>query len=186
MHLFLFPVLWLVWVAYWLVRSRNVKVVARRESPRLQLFHVGSYVVIGILIWRRGVPLGILDTRFLPAVTWPFWAGAVLTVAGLLFTVWARHHLGRNWSLTVDVKEKHQLITSGPYAVVRHPIYSGLLLALAGSAMAGGEWRGVLAVALALWVYWLKLRTEEHWMREAFGEEYQAYSQRVPALIPFL
>ena len=86
----------------------------------------------------------------------------------------------------MTIKEGHELITSGPYAIVRHPIYTGLLLAFVGSAMARGEWRGVLAVALVLWALWRKLRLEERWMREQFGEAYQEYCRRVSALIPFV
>ena len=100
--------------------------------------------------------------------------------------MWARVHLGRNWSGIVTVKEGHELITGGPYAIVRHPIYTGLLLAFIGSALARGEWRGVLAVAVVLAALWRKLGLEERWMREQFGSAYQAYSQRVAALVPFL
>jgi protein-S-isoprenylcysteine O-methyltransferase Ste14 len=86
----------------------------------------------------------------------------------------------------VTLKEGHELIISGPYARVRHPIYTGLLLAFIGSAMAIGEWRAVLAFALASLAFWRKLRLEERLMHEQFGENYQAYCQRVPALIPFV
>jgi protein-S-isoprenylcysteine O-methyltransferase Ste14 len=113
-----------------------------------------------------------------------FWVGAALTAAGLLFTVWARVHLGTNWSGTVTLKRGHELITSGPYAFVRHPIYTGLLLAFLGSALARDEWRGVLALALVALALWRKLRNEERWMREQFGDAYSAYSKRVAALVP--
>jgi protein-S-isoprenylcysteine O-methyltransferase Ste14 len=82
------------------------------------------------------------------------------------------------------VKEGHELITSGPYALVRHPIYTGLLMALAGTAIAQGEWRGLLAAALVFGALWRKLRLEEKWMRSRFGESYEAYSRRVAALVP--
>ena len=95
-------------------------------------------------------------------------------------------YLGRNWGLTVTIREGHELITAGPYALVRHPIYTGLLLAFVGSAMARGEWRGVLAVAIASWTFWHRLRMEESWMRQQFGEAYQAYCRRVAALLPFI
>ena len=77
-------------------------------------------------------------------------------------------------------------MNSGPYAIVRHPIYTGLLLALVGSALARGEWRGVLAVVIAFLALWRKLRLEERWMQEQFGPAYEAYRKRVAALIPFL
>lgn len=112
------------------------------------------------------------------------WVGA--DHRGLLFTVWARRHIGRNWSITVTVKEGHELIISGPYALVRHPIYTGLLLAFVGSALARAEWRGILAIALVFWSLWRKLHIEERWMSEAFGEAYQNYCRQVPALLPSL
>jgi protein-S-isoprenylcysteine O-methyltransferase Ste14 len=101
-----------------------------------------------------------------------------------LFAAWARVTLGRNWSATITVKQDHDLITSGPYRFVRHPIYTGLLLGLAGIAVARGEWRGVLGVVLAFGAFWRKLRIEERWMREQFGGAYDEYSRRVAALIP--
>jgi protein-S-isoprenylcysteine O-methyltransferase Ste14 len=83
------------------------------------------------------------------------------------------------------VKEGHELITSGPYALVRHPIYTGLLLAFVGCAMARGEWRGLLAVVLVFVALWRKLRLEEKWMRAHFGAPYETYSRRVAALVPY-
>jgi Phospholipid methyltransferase len=86
----------------------------------------------------------------------------------------------------VTVKQGHELMTSGPYALVRHPIYTGLLLAFLGSAVARGEWRGLLAVALVFGMLWSKLRLEEKWMGAQFGESYEAYSRRVSALVPYI
>ena len=86
----------------------------------------------------------------------------------------------------MTVKEGHELITSGPYALVRHPIYTGLLLAIVGCALARGEWRGLLAIALVFVVLWRKLKLEEKWMRVQFGESYETYSRKVPALVPFI
>lgn len=103
----------------------------------------------------------------------------------MMFSVWARVQLGGNWSGIVTIKQDHELIVRGPYAIVRHPIYTGLLVALIGSAMALGEWRGVLAVLIAYWALWRKLRVEERWMAERFGEQYEAYRRRIPALVPF-
>jgi protein-S-isoprenylcysteine O-methyltransferase Ste14 len=110
----------------------------------------------------------------------------MLTLAGLLFTVWARTHLGRNWSGLVTIKQDHELITSGPYSTVRHPIYTGLLLAFVGSALARSELRGILAVVLVFWALWRKSRIEERWMRDQFGDAYREYSSHVAALIPFV
>ena len=86
----------------------------------------------------------------------------------------------------MSIKKDHQLITNGPYALVRHPIYTGLLLALVGFTMAIEEWRALLAFALASLALWRKLRLEECLMHEQFGETYQTYCRRVPALVPFV
>ena len=112
--------------------------------------------------------------------------GACIVVAGLAFTVWARIHLGRNWSGTVTLKYGHELVRSGPYRIVRHPIYTGLLVAFAGSAIARGEWRGIVAVFIAFAALWRKLRLEERWMVETFGNEYLEYRAGVAALILFV
>jgi protein-S-isoprenylcysteine O-methyltransferase Ste14 len=185
-HLLLFPAMWLIWCAYWWVASRNVKTTARRESIRSRLLHIVPLALAVILLWSPALPVSPRAVRVLPSAEWPFWVGAVLTLAGLLFTVRARVFLGRNWSGIVTVKEGHELITSGPYGLVRHPIYAGLLLAFIGSALARAEWRGILAVCLAFFSFWRKLRMEERWMREQFGTAYDQYALRVAVLIPYL
>jgi protein-S-isoprenylcysteine O-methyltransferase Ste14 len=185
-HRYLFPAMWLLWGGYWWLASSNVKTSSRREPLVSRLLHVLPLVIAILLLWVPSVPVPWLNMRFLRWAEWEFWVGAAIVVVGLLFTIWARLHLGRNWSGIVTIKQDHELVSSGPYAIVRHPIYSGLLLAFVGSALARGEWRGVLAVLIALLALWRKLRLEERWMREQFGEQYQAYSRRVSALVPFL
>ena len=166
--------------------SANVKASARREPLGSRLLHVVPLAVAALLLWFQNVPLPWLDARFIPWATWEFWVGAALAAAGLLFTVWARRHLGRNWSGIVTVKQDHELVVSGPYAYARHPIYTGLLLAFVGSALALGEWRGVLAVLIVFLALWRKLRLEERWMLDQFGEQYRAYRGKVAALVPFV
>ncbi|MEO8442805.1 MAG: isoprenylcysteine carboxylmethyltransferase family protein [Betaproteobacteria bacterium] len=183
---YLFPALWLSWAIYWSLTSRNVKTTARQESLPSHLSHIVPLVLAIVLLWLPSLPVPWLGDRFIPPSAWAFWIGALLTTAGILFTVWARVHLGRNWSAIVTIKQGHEFISSGPYAIVRHPIYSGLLLAFVGSALARGEWRGVVAVLIALAAFWRKLRIEERWMREQFGEQYVAYCRRVAALVPFI
>ncbi len=183
---YLFPAIWFVYLVYWWAISANVKATERQESAASRFARLVLLVGAVALLWLPRVPLAVLDSRFLPHGTWSFWTGAAVTVCGLLFSVWARRHLGKNWSQAVTVKEDHELITSGPYAMVRHPIYAGLLLAVFGCAIARGEWRGLLAVALAFAALWPKLRLEEKWMRAQFGESYEAYSRRVAALVPHI
>jgi protein-S-isoprenylcysteine O-methyltransferase Ste14 len=183
---FLFPVLWLMWALYWRIQSRSVKTNVWAESVRSRLMHVVPMVVAVLLLILPALPVLGLDQRFLPWSLAIFWVGFLLAAAGLLFTVWARRHLATNWSGDVTLKADHELIMSGPYALVRHPIYSGLLLGFVGSAVALGEWRGIVAVVLVGMAQWRKLRMEERGMRQLFGERYLSYERRVSALIPFV
>jgi protein-S-isoprenylcysteine O-methyltransferase Ste14 len=86
----------------------------------------------------------------------------------------------------VQLKQDHELIVRGPYSIVRHPIYTGLLLAFLGSALAIGQWRALLATAIVAISFWRKLRLEERWMRELFGDRYVNYMRRVKALVPWV
>jgi protein-S-isoprenylcysteine O-methyltransferase Ste14 len=183
---YLFPAMWLGWALYWWAMSLNVKPTARHESVRSRLLHIVPLAMAMGLLWLPRALLPLLGERILPRAAWTFWMGAAVTLAGLLFSVLARAYLGGNWSGTVTVKENHELVTGGPYSLVRHPIYTGLLLAIMGSAFARGDLAGVAAVALAFWALWRKLGIEERWMHEQFGEKYVAYSQRVAALVPYL
>jgi protein-S-isoprenylcysteine O-methyltransferase Ste14 len=185
-HRLLFPVMWLIWVVYWWLASKDVKPAARRESVRSRLLYSVPIGLGAVLLAVPAVEVPLLGARFLPRAPWPFEVRAVLTLAGLLFTVWARVHLGRNWSAIVTVKENHELITTGPYRIVRHPIYTGLLLGVIGTALARGQWSGVVAAALFAWSFWRKLKLEEQWMRERFGAAYESYSRHVAALLPFV
>ena len=108
-----------------------------------------------------------------------------LIAAGLAFAVWARAHLGRNWSGAVTVKQGHELVRSGPYAYLRHPIYAGLLAAVLGTALASGTVHAALAFAIIAAALLWKVRTEEAFMRATFPGEYERYRAAVPALIPF-
>jgi protein-S-isoprenylcysteine O-methyltransferase Ste14 len=184
----LFFTLWAGWVAYWWTMARRAKVNVRRESVRSRRSYSGLILLTFLLLALPDLPIPFFNLRFLPHQDGSLWVGigAVLVAAGLLFSVWAREHLGTNWSDIVTIKVDHELITSGPYRAVRHPIYTGLLLAFLGQALARGEWRGLLGVALGLWAFRLKLRVEESLMREQFGPAYHAYSQRVASLIPFV
>ena len=186
MAVYLFPAMWLALSLYWCSMSRQVKANERRESLPSRLVRMIVIVCAAMLLFLPKVPLPLLGDRFLPHGAWCFWMGAAITAIGLLFAVWARRYLGGNWSQSVTVKSGHELITSGPYALVRHPIYTGFLLGFAGSALARGEWRGLLAVILLFSVLWHKLKLEEKWMSAHFGVSYESYARRVSALLPYL
>ena len=178
--------LWIAWAVYWFIAARGVKETRRLESPLSRAGHLVPLGIAAWLLWAPALPQHFLEGRFLPAAPATYWTGVVIVVIGLLFAIWARNVLGRNWSGVVTVKQDHELIRSGPYRHVRHPIYTGLLVAFAGSAVARGEWRGILALAIVFVALWRKLRLEEQWMIETFGDAYVRYRAEVRALIPFV
>ena len=183
----LFVTMWVGWLVLWRVMAFRVKAVAQSESLASRLSHVVPLVIAGCLLAAPRIPIAsFLNDRFVPLAIWPAALGAALTFAGLVFSIWARFTLAGNWSDFVQVKHDHELIVQGPYRWVRHPIYTGILLMFAGTALAVGEWRGVLAVAIAAASFWRKLRLEEAVMRGQFGEAYERYAEEARALIPFV
>ena len=177
--------LWVAWAAYWWAASRGTKSIRRHESVVSRAAHLGPIALAAILLAVRSAP-GWLGLRWLPLSPVTYWIGVGLVIVGLGFTVWARVVLGGNWSATVTVKHDHEIVRSGPYRWLRHPIYTGLLLAFVGCAVALGEWRGIVAVAIVWAALWRKLRLEERWLTEEFGTRYSDYRRETWALIPFV
>jgi protein-S-isoprenylcysteine O-methyltransferase Ste14 len=180
----LIPALWVIWVAYWYIASRNVKQTTRVESPLSRAGHAVPLAVAAWLLWPDRLPWNFLCQEIVPWSDGLYLFGVACVAAGLAFSCWARYVLGRNWSGIVTVKEDHELIRTGPYRYVRHPIYTGLLLGFVGTAIARDEWRGVLAVVIVYVALWRKFRLEERWMIENFGDAYLRFRDEVPALIP--
>jgi protein-S-isoprenylcysteine O-methyltransferase Ste14 len=184
-HRGLITLLWVIWALFWLISARGLKAVQRSESVGSRLTYLLPAIIGGVLLAWRAIPVSLLAERLWPRSLLAYWIGVALLAAGIAFAIWARVHLGRNWSGTVTVKEGHELIRTGPYALVRHPIYTGLLTAVIGTAIASGTVRALFAVLIITISLVLKLRTEERFMREAFPAEYQRYCAQVPALVPF-
>jgi protein-S-isoprenylcysteine O-methyltransferase Ste14 len=113
-------------------------------------------------------------------------AGVGLTFAGMAFMVWARVHLGRYWSGYVTLKEGHRLIRTGPYALVRHPIYTGFLTAALGSALVAGSGDAFVGLVLIFIAFVLKIPREEAILKREFGEEFEQFARDIPRLIPFV
>jgi protein-S-isoprenylcysteine O-methyltransferase Ste14 len=181
-----FPVVWILFVLYWQIKAGNAKSTQRLESVASRVLRQFILLIAIILLVTTRIPLPWLYFQLWPQGFWPFWLGAAVTVSGLLFAVWAREHLGSNWSRSVAIKQDHELITTGPYAMVRHPIYTGSLAGFLGMAIAICEVRGVIALLLLFLALWIKLRMEEQWMRSQFGEAYSTYARQTAALVPFV
>jgi protein-S-isoprenylcysteine O-methyltransferase Ste14 len=189
LYAFLLPVMWMAFLVYWRFMSANVKGTQRLEPAPSRIFRLILFLLAIALLFLPASTLPLFPWLcWTPVATnqWTFFGGVTLTVAGLLFSIWARHHLGRNWSLAVTLKDDHELIVTGPYALVRHPIYTGLLVGFLGTAIAIMQIRGILALISILIALWTKIRMEERLMREHFGAKYDIYSRRVSALVPFI
>lgn len=182
----LIPAMWLAWLVYWALAARGTKQTQRREGLRSRLsYHL--VLIVGAVFMAVPHVLGPqLEGLFVARA--PAWQSlaVVLVALGLAFSVAARVWLGRNWSGTVTVKQGHELIRSGPYALVRHPIYTGMLLALIGSALMLANWRALIGLALIAASILRKLRIEERFMAQQFGEDYARYRAQVAMLVPFL
>jgi protein-S-isoprenylcysteine O-methyltransferase Ste14 len=181
-----FTVVWIAFIFYWLIKAIGTKTTQRIEPVATRVLRILLFLIAIILLSTTRIPIPWLYLHLWPAGLWSFWLGAAVMVAGLLFAIWAREYLGRNWSSSVTIKQDHELITSGPYAVVRHPIYTGILTGFLGTAIALAQVRGFIAVALIFLAYWTKLRMEEQWMRSQFGETYATYARHTTALVPYV
>jgi protein-S-isoprenylcysteine O-methyltransferase Ste14 len=176
---------WDTLIIVWLVTSLKTKPAA--ESPGLKSSFTYTFLLLAAFLWLFfGAYVPGLNILLLPHTFQIVGIGFVVTVLGLAVALWARAKLGTNWSADVTYKKDHELIQTGPYAYVRHPIYSGLLLMLIGTALAAGYLGAVVAVPLALGSFVIKLRLEERLMQKHFKGEYETYRKRVGALIPHL
>lgn len=174
---------WMVFLFVWLVAWFRTKRTQERVDFGSRMLY-GVPVFIGSYLIFSDRFSGWLQQRIIPKNFVIEVLAILLTATGIAFAIWARIYIGENWSSAVSIKVGHELIRTGPYAWVRHPIYSGLLLAMIGTALARREPRGLFAVVL-LWIgFWIKSRMEEGFMRKRFGDEYREYSRTTGALIP--
>jgi len=176
--------LWLAWGVFWFVASPFVKndKVSERMSRRL---HYMIPMVVGFfLVFQRLTPGSIHGQLYYSHGI--DISGNLLTLGGLVLSVWARIRLGRNWSGHINLKEGHKLIRTGPYRFVRHPIYTGMSAAAAGSAMTAATGGAYVGLALIFIAILIKIRREERIMLSEFGEEYQRFKQEAASLLPFV
>lgn len=177
---------WVAVLLLWVLGALTAKRALKRQSAGSRLVQTVLTLAAYFLIFDPDSRVGFLGWRFIARSRTISWICLAITLAGLIFAVWARLFIGRNWSSGVTVKQDHQLMRTGPYAIVRHPIYAGLLLALLGTAIEIGEVRGLVGVALATIAWRAKWTIEERFMTEQFGAEYTSYKREVKALLPFV
>jgi protein-S-isoprenylcysteine O-methyltransferase Ste14 len=181
-----FPVVWIAFIVYWRIKAIGNKTTQRSEPATSGILRAIAFLIVIVFLSTNRIPLPWLYHQLWPSGLWSFCIGAAVTVSGLLFAVWARQHLASNWSSAVTIKQGHELITTGPYALVRHPIYTGILTGFLGTAIALSQVRGAIGFVVIFVVLWAKLRMEEEWMRSQFGGTYATYAHRTAALVPYL
>ncbi len=181
-----FEIAWVIFGVVWLLAAISVKPVESAESAGSRMFHVITNGLAFVLIFWERPRFGPLDMRVVPLTAGFQIAAVALTYAGIAFAIWARFYLGGNWSGRVTLKQDHTLIQSGPYALVRHPIYTGMVLAALGTAIGIGQLRCFVGVGLAFASWLVKSRTEEALLITKFGEKYEEYRRQVKAIIPFV
>lgn len=180
-------IFWLIFVIYWLISALGAK-----KSTRGKLFWKGAWVrvvliVVVLILIHFGV-FGNISYQPAPTTTSTILLGIIgvfLCLAGFAFAVWARVYIGKNWGMPMTLQEGHELVTSGPYALVRHPIYTGFLLAMLGSVLVTGTvWFVILIISGTYFIYSAKV--EEKIMTKQFPNEYPAYMKKTKMLIPFI
>ncbi len=184
---------WIIFVVYWVASALKTRRTITRESFASRygvlLLEVIGFVLLFkaidfVLPFARTAGAGNLGSRIFPRTYAVSFAGVALTWIGIALALWARWHLGQYWSARITLKEDHQLIRTGPYAYFRHPIYSGLDLAVIGSALAIDRWRCVAGVVFIILGYWIKAKKEESVLSERFGETFQEHRQHTGFLLP--
>ena len=179
-------VCWIIFVVFWLLGAFSTKRTIYRESSSERARYWLVLVIGYFLVIKSSNLPSPFDWFVVPHTKLSAWIGAFLCVSGLIFALWARVILGRNWSGVVTFKGGHELITRGPYALVRHPIYTGLLTMFVATVIVLGHVAGIIAMPLVFVSIWIKLRYEEKLMLQKFPGQYAAYQRRVKRLIPFI
>lgn len=175
---------WIVFLAYWFIGAIKTRPTRFEESFAsrygILLIEVAGFV----LLFADSAGIGWLGNRFLPRTRASALLGVALTWLGIGLAIWARYHLAEYWSARITLKEDHQLIRTGPYSHLRHPIYSGVILAAIGSAVVIDQWRCAMGVCLVVIGYCLKAGREEKLLSQQFGDAFQEHRRHTGFLIP--
>lgn len=186
-------IVWVIGIIAWYFirvpferRAKRVRVVSSRRSP-LDMLGLASGVLGLAIVPVFYVATGIPRAADYPARPWVLALGAVIFFIALWIFRRTHKELGRNWSITLEIRDKHELISSGPYAFVRHPMYTSFMLMGLGQALLLSNWVAGLAGLVGFAVlFFLRVDKEERMMLEIFGPQYRDYMQRTKRIIPYL
>ncbi len=179
-------VCWVVFWIYWTFTTHRGHPSKRKVARTFTVLNTGLlYLGFLLILLGRRLP-GSLDLLVVPQGIPIDVTGTIFAILGVAFAIWSRQSLRNNWSGEVAIKEGQQLIHSGPYAIVRHPIYAGILLALLGTTLISSTVGSLLGFLLAILSLWQKAYVEEQFLLVEFGEQYANYQREVKFLIPFI
>lgn len=176
-------VLWVLWFASWMAAAGWSSAAVARQPAAARLRH-GVLVGLGAYFLFGYAQAPLLHRPLLPLPWWAGWAAVAMMPLGFAYSWWARIHIGRLWSGAVTLKAGHTIVRSGPYAFTRHPIYTGLLVAAAATAVVFNQVQSMLGFALMTAGFVVKLRQEERLLERHFGHAYRDYRSEVKALVP--
>lgn len=176
--------LWLLFVLFWLASALKRKKTKQRESGSQRLAYIAPLLIAFVLLYNGRADFGWMATYFVPHTPEVRWAGVAIMAVGVAIAFWARVHLGTNWSGVVTLKEGHELIRSGPYRNIRHPIYTGILVAFLGNVLVNGQMRGLIALAIIWASFFIKARREEKFLAQEFGPKFEEHTQHTGMFLP--
>lgn len=186
LHSRVFPalLLWIGFSMYWSIAAKNRAPDKSSESKKSTVFH---QIVLNAALLLLFIPVPALTGWFLPErLHYLVAAGAIIQAAFILLAIWARRHLGRNWSGAVRIGVDHELVRTGPYRILRHPIYTAMLGMSLGTAISSSQYHALLGLVILLFAYLRKTRMEEQILGQTFGAEYEAYRRDSWALVPLV
>jgi protein-S-isoprenylcysteine O-methyltransferase Ste14 len=179
---------WLILIIFWTIQRKWSKPSNQVASTSIRLWYTGSLVIGFLLIWESGIrgnvfPLDIL--LFTSSLVTNIIA-VLFAVLGVALAIWARVVIGTNWSSSVQIKKDHALVTAAPYAYIRHPIYTAVLMMVIADVLTQGTVGAILGFMVILLSFWIKLRQEEKFMLQQFPDQYPAFMKRTKRLVPLL
>jgi len=175
--------IWIAMIVYWNISARNIRPVAKAEDAKSTQRH---QLLLNLAILMLFVPVPGLTRQFLAPTIAVVAIGFAVQAGSALFYFWTKQYLGQFWSSAVAIMKEHQLVRSGPYRLIRHPLYTGMLGMFIGTAIVSGQYHALIGAGLGVFAYWRKIRIEERALSEAFGAEYDDYKRHSSALIPWL
>jgi protein-S-isoprenylcysteine O-methyltransferase Ste14 len=177
---------WIAWLISWFAAAAWSDRTIKRPAVGREVLYRVLTIAGAVLLFGFNPDAQRADTALWPVPSIIGWLLAGLVMCGFLFMWWARIHLGQLWSSSVTRKEHHHVVDTGPYAIVRHPIYTGLLLAIISTLLARGTVRTLAGSTIIAVGIYIKARVEEEFLAQQLGESYAAYTRRVPMLLPLL